>query len=163
MIDIRDTGPLPCSSGVENDFVPVIGLIAATNSVALAGAAVPPILLVTLAGGMVLTNDPGGTAGLPTTCTVNWHVPGAPPEVAATVPPVSVTDVAPGTAVTVPPQLLLSNPPAATVRPVGDVGKLSITETAVAIDVELLETMMVRMDVSPETTLGGVKDLLTSN
>jgi hypothetical protein len=35
-------------------LVPVIGLIAATASVALADAAVPPMLLDTLAGGIVL-------------------------------------------------------------------------------------------------------------
>ncbi len=40
---------------------------------------------------------------------------------------------------------------------------LSVTERALAIVVVLLSTWMVRMLVSPETTLAGVKDLFTRN
>jgi hypothetical protein len=94
---------------------------------------------------------------------VNWQVPGLPDADAATVPPVSVIVLVPGTAATVPPHVLLSSPPGAITSPVGLVGMVSVTERAVAIVVVLLSTWIVRILVSPETTLAGVKDLLTRN
>jgi hypothetical protein len=55
VIVICAAAPPPWILAALKVLVPVIGLMAATKSVALAEEAVPPILLVTLAGGIVLT------------------------------------------------------------------------------------------------------------
>ncbi|MFM2410244.1 MAG: hypothetical protein RL481_1072 [Pseudomonadota bacterium] len=91
------------------------------------------------------------------------HCPAVPPDWAATVPPLRVTVVVPGVAVTVPPQLFESSPPDAMVKPVGEVGKLSVRMTDVATVAVLLKIWIVSVAVPAGGILAGLKDLLTSS
>lgn len=144
-------------------LLPVIGLTPLTDKVAVALEVEPPMLLDTLAVGIVLTYVAGAGEGVATTCTVIVHWPAVPPDCAATEPPLNVTVVVPGVAVTDPPQLFDSRPPDAMVRPVGDVGKLSVKLTDVAGVAVLLKSWIVSVDVPAGGIFAGEKDLLTSN
>jgi hypothetical protein len=50
----REAGPLPCKLAAANVLLPVIAFTLLTDNVALAAVDGPPMLLLTLAGGMVL-------------------------------------------------------------------------------------------------------------
>jgi hypothetical protein len=96
------------------------------------------------------------------TCTVKLHRPATPADDAGTVPPLSVIVVEPDIADTLPPQLFDINPAGEIVRPDGTVGKLSVTETAVAIVDVLFRISIVSEDVPAGGTFAGEKLLLTS-
>ena len=95
---------------------------------------------------------------LETTLIVNWHWPGLPPLIAGIDPPVNAIGRRPGVAVTVKPQVLL--PMVSGFATTTFAGSVSVTATAVAIEVLGFSRTIVRTETCPAMTELGVKLLL---
>jgi hypothetical protein len=134
-----------------------------TFSVALAGEVllivVPPPVDDSSAAGIVLMRFP---TVVEVTLTETVHDPGIAPVWAGTVPPLREKEVAPATAVTVPPQVFVSPTEPAMLRPGWTLTRLSVQEASVSANPLGLKTVTLRRDTSPAAIEMGEKLLFIS-